>query len=205
MNNNQDNKVSFDEKHPKLNIFISWILVFIIIFFAIVGVYWIIIGLKNFATWLSTLVSSLEAVIFVALISGGLSFIGLMVSKIIDYKKSRNEYLAQKREEPYGEFVDMIYKLQQNSKNKHDYTEEEMIKDLSKFSKQITLWGSSSVVKNWVKFRENGANPDEATNNLFLLEKIMNGMRKDLGLRKVKKGNLLAFFINDIKSAMKNK
>lgn len=28
-------------------------------------------------------------------------------------------------------------------------------------------------------------------------------MRKDLGLKKVKKGKLLAFFINDIKSALK--
>ncbi len=27
----------------------------------------------------------------------------------------------------------------------------------------------------------------------------MNEMRKDLGMKKVKKGNLLAFFINDIK------
>jgi len=39
--------------------------------------------------------------------------------------------------------------------------------------------------------------------NLLLTEDIMNAMRKDLGLRKVKKGNLLAFFINDIKDAMK--
>ena len=30
-------------------------------------------------------------------------------------------------------------------------------------------------------------------------------MRKDLGLRKVKKGNLLTFFINDIKQVMKKK
>ena len=35
------------------------------------------------------------------------------------------------------------------------------------------------------------------------MEEIMNEMRKDLGLKRVKKGNLLAFFINDIKSALK--
>ena len=78
-----------------------------------------------------------------------------------------------------------------------------MIEDLSKFSRQITLWGSSKVVKKWVKFRENGANPKTAGENLFLMEEIMNEMRKDLGLQKVKKGELLAFFINDIKTAMK--
>ena len=79
-----------------------------------------------------------------------------------------------------------------------------MIKDLSKFSKKITLWGSTKVVKKWVEFREKGANSDAGVENLFILEEIMNEMRKDLGLRKVKKGNLLAFFINDIKEAMKN-
>ena len=31
----------------------------------------------------------------------------------------------------------------------------------------------------------------------------MNEMRKDLGLKKVKKGNLLAFFVNDITTSMK--
>ena len=79
-----------------------------------------------------------------------------------------------------------------------------MLKDLSQFSKQITLWGSSRVVNKWVKFRENGTNPELAQKNLLLLEDIMNEMRKDLGLRKTKKGNLLAFFANDIKKAIKS-
>lgn len=34
-------------------------------------------------------------------------------------------------------------------------------------------------------------------------EEIMNGMRKDLGVKKVKKGNGLAFFVNDIKEVLK--
>ena len=36
------------------------------------------------------------------------------------------------------------------------------------------------------------------------MEDIMNEMRKDMGLKKVQKGNLLAFFVNDIKQTMKN-
>ena len=97
----------------------------------------------------------------------------------------------------------MIYKIQQNSKNPDSYTQEQMIEDLLKFSKQITLWGSSRVVKKWVEFRLNGAKPDTGKENLFVMEQIMNEMRKDLGLKKVKKGNLLGFFINDIKDALK--
>lgn len=78
-----------------------------------------------------------------------------------------------------------------------------MVEDLFGFSKEITLWGSKRVVNKWVKFRENATNPNTAQANLFLMESIMNEMRKDMGLKKVKKGNLLAFVINDIKQAMK--
>ena len=80
-----------------------------------------------------------------------------------------------------------------------------MTEDLSKFSKQITLWGSKKVVNKWVEFRENSTNIQSATKNIFILEEIMNEMRKDLGLKKTRKGNLLAFFINDIKKIVNKK
>lgn len=157
--------------------------------------------------WLSFAVSKLDAVVIVALITGCVSIVGVVISSVfakrVEYKRSRQEYLAKKREEPYGEFVDMIYKIQQNSRKSGSYTDIQMLEDLSKFSKQITLWGSPKVVNKWVKFRENSLNPESAGKNLLVLEDIMNEMRKDLGLKKVKKGNLLAFFVNDIKSAIK--
>ena len=207
----KDNR-PFAERHPKWNLTIG-----VIILLALAGlagyiafeiVYYIGIGIYEIITLLSSAVSKLDAVVIVALITGAVSITGVIISSIIsksiDYKRTRREYLAQKREAPYGEFVDMVYKLQENSKKPNSYTTEQMVADISRFSKQITLWGSPKVVKNWVKFRENGANPKAAQDNLFVLESIMNEMRKDLGLKKVKKGNILAFFINDIKEAMKS-
>lgn len=203
---------SFAERHPKWNLTIG-----VIIILALAGLagyvafeilYYIGVGVHKIITLLSTMASKLDAVVIVALITGTVSIISVIISSIIsktlEHKKSKREYLAQKREEPYGQFVDMVYKLQQNSKKPNSYTNDQMIADISCFSKQITLWGSPKVVKKWVKFRENGANPKTAQENLFVLESIMNEMRKDLGLKKVKKGNLLAFFINDIKDTMKN-
>lgn len=110
--------------------------------------------------------------------------ISSIVAKIVDYRKNRQEYLTQKREKPYGEFVEMIYQVQKNTKEPGTYSDEQMIEDLSKFSKQITLWGSSRVINKWIEFRENGSDPKKAKNNLFLMEEIMNDMRKDLGLKK---------------------
>ncbi len=201
----------FNQRHPKWNMFIGFLILLTLV--GLAGYllsqicYWIYIGMVGFVGWLSSLASKLDAVIIVALITATVSLVGVIlssiVSKIIDYKKNREEYLAQKREKPYGEFVDMVYKIQQNSKKPNSYTEEEMISDLLKFSKEITLWGSKKVVKKWVKFRENGANPKAAQENMFVMESIMNEMRKDLGLKRTKKGNLLSFFINDLKKSMK--
>lgn len=194
----------------KRNVFNTIMGLFVVIGAVAVGLYlikfifeqlWKILSAA--ANWLETFDTTSDKIVVVALITGIASFISLIVTKIIDQHQKRREYLDQKREKPYREFIDMIYKIQQNSKNGNKYTNEEMIKDLMVFSKEITLWGSSSVIKKWVKFRENGMKENCGYENLLLTEDIMNAMRKDLGLRKVKKGNLLAFFINDIKDAMK--
>lgn len=197
----------FSERHPRLNMVIALALVVIMGTVGYVSIYYIVCKVKEIIHWIADMASKMDAVVIVALITGTVSIIGVIISsivaKIIDYKKSRQEYLAKKREIPYGEFVEMIYKIQGNIKSEGSYTEKMMMDDLSKFSKQITLWGSSRVVNKWVKFREEGANPNAKSDNLFLMEDIMNEMRKDLGMKKVKKGNLLAFFVNDIKSILK--
>lgn len=206
-----DSKAPFAENHPKLNLIFGLILFLILVLLALFTVHFALIyictGVGHAVDWLSATVSKIDAVVIVALITGCVSIVGVVISSIIskrfEYKRSRQEYLAKKREEPYGEFVDMIYKIQQSSKQDGSYTEDQMKDDLSKFSKQITLWGSSNVVNKWVQFRENGSTPEFASKNLLVLEDIMNEMRKDLGLKKVKKGNLLAFFINDIKEVMR--
>ena len=192
----------FLEEHQRINIILAVDLITIIVLAAGVILRSIVKGVIESLEWLTSIVSNMDVVVIVALITGTVSIVSVIissiVSKIIDYKKNRQEYLAKKREEPYGEFVEMIYKLQKNVEENNSYTEEMMLKDLSSFSKQITLWGSSKVVNLWVKFREQGI--VQEMGNLFLLEELMNEMRKDLGMKKVEKGNLLAFFINDIRN-----
>ena len=183
---NPDSKAAkrpFAEKHSKLNfLFGLLLLLFLIVTFGF-AVYIIVkciaTGVTAAANWLASLASKLDAVVIVALITGCVSIVGVLISSIvakrIEYKRSRQEYLAKKREEPYGQFVDMVYKIQQNTKKGGSYTEAQMLEDLSQFSKQITLWGSSRVVNKWVKFRENGTNPELAQKNI-LLKSVKNPM-----------------------------
>ena len=56
-----------------------------------------------------------------------------IIAKRIEYKRNRQEYLAKKREIPYGQFVDMVYKIQSNVKAPDSYTDEQMISDISQF------------------------------------------------------------------------
>lgn len=209
---NKDHR-PFSERHPRWNFFLGFILLLCIVAIGCLSLYLLLkyagIGISLFIDWLKETVSKLEAVVIVALITGTVSLTGVILSSIvakrIDYKKSRATYLAQKREKSYGAFIEMVYKIQKNGKNPGSYTEKQMIEDILSFSQELTLWGSKKVADKWVQFRLNGSNPEIAQKNLFLLEDIMNEMRHDMGVKRVKKGNLLSFFVNDIKSVMKVK
>lgn len=154
---------------------------------------------------LSEIVSKTDAVVIVALITGGISIFGVVISsivaKVLDYRQKTKRYLYEKREEPYSDFIDMVYKIMHSAKLGKEYPETEMLEDTVRFSRKLTLWGSSRVIKKWLKFRlasqNDNFNPKE---NIFVMEDIIFEIRKDMGQKKngLKKGDLLSFFVNDI-------
>ncbi|MFQ9709185.1 MAG: hypothetical protein ACLRYR_11210 [Bifidobacterium dentium] len=97
----KNNKVSFAEKHPKLNIFLGLVLIVVIGAFSI----WLVKLLYNIIIngiiKLTEVASKLDAVIIVGLVTGLVSLTGAIISsivaKIVDYRKSRQEYLTQKK------------------------------------------------------------------------------------------------------------
>lgn len=177
------------------------------IFLAILGIRYVVKGMIHFVEWIIQTVPKLDAVVIVALITGAVSLISVLISslasKIMERNNERRIYLAKKREEPYCDFINMMYKIMKNTKDKGSYTNELMLEDVSKFSEKITLWGSAKVVNKWMAFKQAGFSMENPEKQLFLLEEIMNEMRKDLGVKKVKKGNLLGFFIEDIQKILK--
>lgn len=147
----------------------------------------------------------MDAVVIVALITGSVSILGVVissiVSKIIEYRQNTKRYLYEKKEEPYSEFIELVYKIQDNVKGNKEYTEKEMLDDIFSFSKKLTLWGSSKVIRKWLAFRKiSQEQNDNLTDNLFILEEIIFEIRKDMGQKKsgLKQGDILSFFVNDI-------
>ena len=178
-------------KYPKLSIVLG---VFSILFVGSLAYIFYgiaIVAINNFFTWLAGLSSQLDAVVIVAMISGVISIIGVVissvVSKIIDYKKKREEYLSQKREVPYGEFIEMVYRITAKPANNEIYSEDDFIQDISQISKQLILWGSPQVVEKWLEFRKINRSEQKGQllhDDLLSVESIMNQMRKDLGVKK---------------------
>lgn len=159
--------------------------------------------INDIIKYLKNMTSSLDAVVLVALITGSITLLNSFYSRYSDNKNKRREYLSAKREEPYSDFIKLVYKITESSKGGFVYDDKEMTKDISDFNSKLTLWGSPRVVNKWNTFRinslENRKNFD-SKNLLVAMEEVMNEMRKDLGVKSVKTGELLSFFINDVEN-----
>lgn len=204
-----EKKQTFAEKHPKLNFLLGLILLIGIVGVTFFVAKWMLEilgkGVIRVVNYVENFVSTSDQVIVVAMITGAVSITGVVISsivaKVIDYRYNVKKYLYDKREEPYKQFVEMIYKIMEDAKRKdgNKMTEEEMTQMVSEFSKGLTLWGSNRVVKKWLKYRKSSIKGDK--NILWEMEDIIYEIRKDVGLgKRLKKGDMLSFFVNDIEN-----
>lgn len=189
---------------------VQGLIVLAVVFFLFIIALKYIIQITNdgFEQILQT-VSKADAVIIVALITGTLSILGVVISsiiaKVVEYRQKTKRYLFEKREDSYAKFIDLVYKVMDKTKKNEEYTESEMAQDMLSFSKQLSLWGSSRVIKKWLKFRMASQNSDfDPIENLFIMEDIIFDIRKDMGQKRngLKRGDMLAFFINDIQDIL---
>ncbi|EFM40157.1 hypothetical protein HMPREF0379_0081 [[Eubacterium] yurii subsp. margaretiae ATCC 43715] len=189
---------------------IGILIVLCVILFVFLG--YIFEVIENLVIWIGEMTSKMDAVVIVALITGAVSISGVVlssiVSKVLEYRQNIKRYLYEKREEPYSEFIEMVYKIQKNAKDSAELPEEEILQDTMNFSKKLTLWGSNRVIKKWLDFRRNGQEENvDSMKNLLVLEEIIFEMRRDMGHNKIglKQGDILSFFINDIKEYLRDK
>jgi len=171
------------------------------------------------AVWVSVLglidtVSALDTVLIIALISGAITVLGLIINSVISIVIKASEHrskvraeLRAKMEKPYSEFVSLIFDIMMNTKQGEVISEEEITKRMVLFSKEVTLYGSNKVVKKWAKYRISLAGKPPLAENMLQLEGILFAIREDLGIKKrgMKKGEVLALFINDVEETLSKK
>lgn len=169
-------------------------------------VFFLIFVIKNAFLMIAHIASKLDAVVIVALITGAVSIIGVVLSSIVakyfEYRQSIKRYLYEKRSKPYADFIAMVYDVMKSTQSGKEYSDEKMQETMLRFSKELTLWGSSGVIKKWIQFRELASKKDnKPEDTLFLMEDIIFEIRQDMGLPRkgLEQGDILAFFVNDIK------
>lgn len=156
--------------------------------------------IQDIVTYLQNMTSSLDVVVLVALITGSITLLNPFYSRYSEQRNKKREYLATKREGPYSDLFTVIHKVSLSGKGDFVYSNEDMIKDINDFNSKLSLWGSPKVVKKWNDFRQKsleGNKQLEPKELLNAVEEVMNEMRKDLGSKSTKKGELLSIFIND--------
>ena len=179
-----------------------------LILFLMVDIYYIALYLydnvptfiQGIVTYLQNMTSSVDVVVLVALITGSITLLNSFYSRYSEQRNKKREYLATKREGPYSDLVTVIHKVSLSGKDDFVYSNEDMIKDINDFNSKLSLWGSPKVVKKWNDFRQKsleGNKQLEPKELLNAVEEVMNEMRKDLGSKSTKKGELLSIFIYD--------
>ena len=130
-------------------------------------------------------VSNVDKVFIVAIITGTISIVGVVYST---YMK-RVEYLSEKRKDAYLGFVNFIYEFMIINPNMEM---NDIVENINKFQASILLWGSPSVINAWKVFKQNNvANPLDTARTLHFVEMLINAMRKDLGVDKVKENEII--------------
>ena len=164
--------------------------------------------IPDIVTYLQNMTSSLDVVVLVALITGSITLLNSFYSRYSEQRNKKREYLATKREGPYSDLFTVIHKVSLSGKGDFLYSNEEMIKDINDFNSKLSLWGSPKVVKKWNDFRQKsleGNKQLEPKELLNAVEEVMNEMRKDLGSKSTKKGELLSIFINDSENLLRKR
>lgn len=164
--------------------------------------------IQDIVTYLQNMTSSLDVVVLVALITGSITLLNSFYSRYSEQRNKKREYLATKREGPYSDLFTVIHKVSLSGKGDFVYSNEDMIKDINDFNSKLSLWGSPKVVKKWNDFRQKsleGNKQLEPKELLNAVEEVMNEMRKDLGSKSTKKGELLSIFINDSENLLRKR
>jgi len=163
-------------------------------------------------------ISSIDTAVIVAVISGAVAVIGLIVNSIMSYRTKRMEYryseirekqqeLREKQEkmiDPYNKLVNLIFEILNLTKQNKTINDIDLIRKMAEFNVAVLLYGSNEVISKWGNYRVNMANPEglDPSKSMLKLEEVLYVIREDLGFSKkeMSEGDILSLFINDPES-----
>jgi len=151
-------------------------------------------------------ISAMDTVIIIALISGAITIVGLLVNSLLSLyiKNSEAQYrrkvmLLRKLEIPYTQFVNLIFDMLKKKEDVEKIDNDVISLLTREMSREIILYGSDKVVQKWASYRKK-APIFTREDHLTYIEDILHLIRQDMGIKrgKLKSGDLLSLFVNDV-------
>lgn len=124
--------------------------------------------------------------------------------RLLERRAAREQALRPKKSEIYESFIKGwcdIFELGPPRERSEAEKERERLQFFADLTPQLMAWGSDEVVVAWSRYRRNAAaRASDSPETMFEFEALMRTIRKDLGHRgkRVKKGDLLGLFVNDV-------
>jgi ABC-type multidrug transport system fused ATPase/permease subunit len=180
------------------------------IFLGIFGL--IIIGILGWGfiyliKWIIEGLSKLNPNMAVAIVAGSVTVTVSILSVIISrHLENRAQIIKEHREKKipvYEAQIKFLFKILMGSKTGKAPNEKEIIEFMSDNTQRIMIWGSDSVLAEFVKFRRLSLIADKLESPIdFMItyEDFLKEIRKDLGHKNkgLKRGDILSLFVNDI-------
>jgi len=146
-----------------------------------------------------TLAPEVAAAVVTALV--GLS--GILYAQRYSKKKEIADSHRPAKIEVYETFLDIVDVFMAGSKSEQDVLEdealpEELVAQFSKLSRGLIVWASSDVIRAWNRFRERADNEDDKDHLLFVVDDVLQAIRKDLGNSNfgLKRGDVVKMYLS---------
>ena len=151
--------------------------------------------------------SSVDPKLAAGMIAGSatifVSVITVLFSKKQEHKVDIQNQLREKKIPIYENIIEFIFLITFAEKlGKEQPSEQEMIKFFADTTRDLVIWGSKDIVKEFGNFRDtltNLASTSDTTVMLACVEDLFIAIRKDLGhnVSGIKRGEILRLYIND--------
>jgi hypothetical protein len=130
----------------------------------------------------------------------------LVLGKIWDTKIKITHDIREKKIPVYEDVLTLFFDvLMADKTGKPKPTEQEMLARFTDFTRRLTTWGSSEVIRTWIAFRNHpwtASDPtaSDPTAELERMEAVLMAIRKDVGneVSSLKSHELMKLFINDL-------
>lgn len=133
------------------------------------------------------------------------SISAITLGKYFERKREIESHFRDKKVDIYNSFLVEFYGVttdQKQHESKSDeeiVADEEMVKFLNDWQRQMILWGGANVLSQYIKWKEDISRQNPTAQTMFLTENFFKALRKDIGLsnKGLKKGDFLNLFLQN--------